>query len=163
MKRNTANLAIFSLTVIFGFCVSVIWRTQQEGSRRKSAASKEIIELTQRLNDALIRQDIGVLEYVAADELIWSEGGDYALNWNKSEWLRQMADGSVKIIAINIDNIKVEINGNDAVMTGRITGTETFGVYRHRSEVPYTYPIAYRFKLYEGRWKLVSTRYDGAI
>jgi hypothetical protein len=163
MKSSATNLLTFSLTMLVGLSLSVCWKTYQEGVEWKARATTEILTITNRLNEALIQQDVRVLRSLASDDLVWSEGGPDMLNWNRSEWLAAIESGSFKFKFINVENSKVEITGTEATITGQVVDAVSFSTDKHRSEITFKYPIRYCFKLKEGRWRLVSTRFDGAI
>ena len=151
-------LATAGLTVLAGFSASAIWTARQDNLVKVQLVEKSVLELTNQFHDAVIRQDIGMLRHIASDNLVWSEGKDM-LNWNKSELLRAVESGYVKYKTIVVDDIKIDINGNEAIMRGDITVLQTFSVDRHRSEHESRHPLIYRFGFYQDRWQIVSTRY----
>jgi hypothetical protein len=102
MKSSATNLLTFSLTMLVGLSLSVCWKTYQEGVEWKARATTEILTITNRLNEALIQQDVRVLRSLASDDLVWSEGGPDMLNWNRSEWLAAIESGSFKFKFINV-------------------------------------------------------------
>ena len=80
-------------------------------------------------------------------------------NWNKSEWLDFVERGYVRHKTIVVDDMKINMNANEVIVTGNIKDRLTFSVDRHRSEHEFRHPLIYRFRFYQDRWQIVSTRY----
>jgi ketosteroid isomerase-like protein len=122
--------------------------------RVQSAPEQELIKAENQWNDALVHVDIEALDKLIATE--YAETGDKGQRSTKAEHLSSVKSGDFKVTSAVLDDLKVHVYGNAAVVTGRNTtkeqekGKDTSGVYR------FTDTWAKR----DGRWQCVASHWS---
>ena len=84
----------------------------------QSNTAKELIELENRFNEALVRADIGVIEEIEANDLIFTDATGAVTN--KAEEIQSMKSGEVKFASIKMTDTHVQDYGNIGVVTGSL-------------------------------------------
>lgn len=113
----------------------------------------ELMQLERDIGKANINRDYAFFERVEADEFIFTDsGGGITTRKEDLEGVKQPPNPNFKLVAYDVDEMKVMLYDKLAVVTGRVTtkglakGTET--VSRSR----FTDVFVWR----QGRWQLVA-------
>ena len=96
------------LIILFTFVAQV--------SMVRADTSAEIIQLEQRIEDAVVKADLKFLESVYASDFRFTHGDGEVQN--KTEWLKLVAKREVK--SRKISTSEVELHGNVAITVGRL-------------------------------------------
>ena len=100
----------------------------------QSSTAKELIELENRFSEALVRADIGVIEEIEANDLIFTDAA--GLVTSKADEIQSLKSGEVKFTSIKMTDTRVQDYGNVAVVTGSLSekaqykNTDISGTYR---------------------------------
>jgi ketosteroid isomerase-like protein len=100
----------------------------------QSSTAKELIELENRFNEALVRADIGVIEEIEADDLIFIDATGAVTS--KAEEIHSIKSGEVKFASIKMTDTHVQDYGDVGVVTGSLAekaqykNSDISGMYR---------------------------------
>ncbi len=100
----------------------------------QSSTAKELIQLENRFNDALVQADIAVIEEIETDGLIFTDATGTVTS--KADEIRSLKSGEVKFASIEMTDTRVQDFGNTAVVTGKLVekaqykDTDISGNYR---------------------------------
>jgi ketosteroid isomerase-like protein len=100
----------------------------------QSSTAKELIELENRFNEALVRADIGVIEEIEANDLIFTDATGAVTS--KAEEIQSIKSGEVKFASIKMTDTHVQGYGNVGVVTGSLAekaqykNSDISGMYR---------------------------------
>jgi ketosteroid isomerase-like protein len=124
MKR----IAIAVCVVVLVFGVAILAQTQTE------SVEQELIKLEKGWLDAMLKKDIAFLDRIIADDFTDTDPeGNVS---TKAQGLAKFKSGEYVLISGVIDDIKVRVYGDTAVVTGRSTqkaqykGKESTGQYQ---------------------------------
>jgi ketosteroid isomerase-like protein len=109
MKR----IAIVTSVVGLVFGVAILAQTQTE------SAEQELIKLENRWNDAIVKHDWAFFDQILVDDYI-STNFDGSVG-TKADFLEFLRSGESVIASSIVDDMKVRIYGDTAVVTGRTT------------------------------------------
>jgi len=137
------------MVLFFVIALSLLCPAQAKGKNisETSKAEQEVRAVMDRLREAQLRNDVSTLKRIYADDytLTESEGTVFT----KAE--RIAAIGKLKFDSIKLDDVKVRIYGNAAVMTYRPTVnflTEPHG--------PFQFQVTSVFVKRGGSWQVVA-------
>jgi ketosteroid isomerase-like protein len=122
------------------------------GGQRATDPSQELADIQQRLATAWVRADRPAIERIIAPD--WTVTGADGRLSTRGDVLRDAFDTKVHhITAIEIDDVRVRLFGDAAIVTGRTHGR---GRYQ---DVPYDVWIRFTdvFVRREGRWQAVAS------
>jgi ketosteroid isomerase-like protein len=100
----------------------------------QSSTAKELIELENRFNEALVRADIGVIEKIEANDLIFTDASGAVTR--KADEIKSIKSGEVKFESIKMTETRVQDFGNVDVVAGSLVekaqykNTDISGTYR---------------------------------
>lgn len=123
MKR----LALLICVVVLGFGLAIL--AQQTGS-----TEQELMKLEQEWGNANVKADVAFLDGILAADWLWTDAD--GVLWTKPDSLAILKSGEDKISSMVVDEMKVHVYGNTAIVTGRTTTKETLkgkdisGVFR---------------------------------
>ena len=89
----------------------------------RSADELEVAALVEKLRQAMIKPDKGILESLAADEL--SYGHSSGMIENKEQFVNEFVQGNSIFTDIRLENQTIEIAGDNAIVRHRLIG-DTF-------------------------------------
>jgi ketosteroid isomerase-like protein len=115
-------------------------------------SSQELAEIQQRLAKAWVAADRAAIEHIIAPD--WTVTGADGRVSTRGDVLRDAFETKVhRIMAIEIDDVRVRVFGDAAVVTGRTHGRGEYG------NVPYDVTIRFTdvFVRREGRWQAVAS------
>jgi Domain of unknown function (DUF4440) len=152
MKLYAIRLVVALLT----FAIGLVSATLSPGSRSNAVsngkAEREVLQVEREYIQAHLNRDTAALDNILADEFTfggrrWAE--------SKDQRLALLESPDIDFEAINTNNVKVEVNGDSATVTGEAY-TRSF---QHDREI--TSPT-YRFIRYyeqrDGRWQIVRVK-----
>jgi ketosteroid isomerase-like protein len=114
------------------------------------AAHKEIEALELQWRQAIISNDVNKMDHLLADDYIGiSANGTVE---TKAQALAQRKTGTMRIVKLDINDLKVRVYGDTAVVTSRADLQGTNGQSDIGGNYRYTRVYNYRF----GQWKIVS-------
>jgi ketosteroid isomerase-like protein len=119
---------------------------------KSGGAEQELIRLENRWNDAIVKHDWAFFDQILADDYISTDfDGNVG---TKADFLEFLRSGESVIASSIVDDMKVRIYGDTAVVTGRTTtvneqyqGKDLSGQYRWTDTW---------VKYYLGRWRCVA-------
>lgn len=79
---------------------------------------KEILKLEHDWAQALLDEDVTKLETLLADNLQYTRSNGKVEN--KASYLKSLRDGSTKYSRVKRDDLKVQVNGDTAIVTARL-------------------------------------------
>jgi len=148
MKR----LAFAVCVGVLVFAVAIIAQTTQTTFKpRGGSAEQELIKLENGWANAELKHDLVFLEGIFADDFIMSSS-DGAV-WTRDQYIASLKSGESLYTSEAIDNIKVHVYGDTAVVFGRNTlkgqskGVDISGQYQWTDT----------WVKIAGRWKCVAT------
>jgi len=118
--------------------------------RETHSIHKEIEALEQQWREAIISHNVGEMDHLLADDYIGiSANGTVE---TKAQALAQSKAGTVQIKSLDLNDLKVRVYGDTAVVTSRAALEGTNG----QSDISgnYRYTRVYNKRL--GQWKIVS-------
>ena len=116
----------------------------------REQAEQEVLHLTDAWAAAELSGDAAFLESVLVDDFIGI--GPLGFMLTKQEWLARHQSGDLKYEAFNMDEIKVRVYNDAAVLTGRQIQK---GAYRGNS-IQGQFRISLVFITQQGQWRLAS-------
>ncbi len=146
---NTTAAMRFTAVPILLVALTGFGRAQSVASNEsEEAAKKEVLKMGDQLNEARKTKDRAALDRILADRLSWIARGD---RLNKSQVIADFLADNLRFKYFAHDNVKVDIFGNTAVVTGHSTSVleykgKLFDAPRLFSEV---------YVKMDGRWQMV--------
>jgi hypothetical protein len=116
----------------------------------REQAEQEVVRLADAWANAELRGDTTLLERILADDYIGI--GPLGFMLTKQEWLARHETGDLKYESFNLDEVKVRVYNDAAVLIGRQVQNAT---YRGNS-IPGQFRITLVFVHQQGQWQLVS-------
>jgi ketosteroid isomerase-like protein len=117
-----------------------------------TGSTQELAEIQQRLAEAWVASDRAAIERIVASD--WTVTGPDGRVSTRGDVLREVFDTKVHCItSLLIDDVRVRVFGDAAVVTGRTHGRGEYG------KVPYDVVIRFTdvFVRREGRWQAVAS------
>ncbi len=111
---------------------------------------KELIGLADAWRSAELRGDTAFLGRTLAEDFVAI--GPLGFMLTKDEWLQRHSSGDLKYSSLNLDELKVRLNGEAAVMTGRETQE---AAYRGQP-VPGQFRTMLVWVRQQGQWRLAG-------
>ena len=112
---------------------------------------EELIELEKTWAAAYVAADVKVLERLEADEWICTTAKGEV--FNKADDLREVADGSFKATSFEMSDLKVQVHGDTAIVTGRQTEKATY----KGEDVSAVHRITDVWLFRDGRWQAIAS------
>lgn len=146
-RRTAILLSILCLT----FCAATI-DTAAETKQQRKEARKQIERLEAQWRDAAIKNDVGVLDRLLADDYVGI--GANGMFQTKQQLLASRASGKVHFDKIEYNDTKIRIYGDTAVVT-------TTAEIQARSEANGDFSGKYRYtrvytRHHGASWRIVS-------
>ncbi len=140
MKRIAIAVSVAGL--VFG--VAMLAQTKTE------SVEQELIKLVNDWMDAEVKADMAFLDkFIAEDCVITDPVGTV---WTKAQFLAGLKSGEGAVISAVLDNMKVRVYGDAAVVTGRMTSKQTF----QGKEISGQYQCTDTLVKEAGRWQVVA-------
>jgi len=107
-----------TLILILAMTIShlALGRVKEQKAASSGRAEQELIKLDNELTGATIRGDVAALDRILAENLIYTHSSGRVET--KAQFLAGLKSGEVKYESINRDDVKVQVLGEAAVLTG---------------------------------------------
>jgi len=141
-----------SFFILLIFCLTGSAQTQNKKDTKQSKIEAELMQLERDIGQANINRDKAFFERVEADEFIFTDSGGGLTTKAEDVASLDKPPGEYKLVSYEVDEMKVAVYGNTAVVTGRTT-TVSRGKDR---EVTGKSRFTDVFVKRDGRWQLVA-------
>jgi ketosteroid isomerase-like protein len=136
-----------------GFCslsfVQAAKAGGQEGSSAASSDVKELIELDQKWVEAAAKHDTAYLNQLFTDDFFEASAGSGGEISNKQQLFKKVTAPERKVDSITVDDIKVHLYGDSALVTDRTIFKGSIG----GRDVSGNYRVLRVFVKQQGRWR----------
>jgi ketosteroid isomerase-like protein len=123
------------------------WRDKTSAER--GSAEQELIGLENEWAEAWLKRDVAFFDRIEADDYVWTSPWGV---WTKAQDLAELKSGDSVITSWVLDDMKVRIYGDAAVVTGRSTIKETHKGEDWSRQERWTNTWVKR----DGRWQCVA-------
>jgi len=120
--------------------------------QKKMTVEQTLMNVEQEMADALVKSDMSVFEKYVADNGSFTDPGGMLMN--KAQTIASFKSGDLKIESSKIDDMKVQMFDNTAIVTYRTTDK---GMYRGK-DISGQYRWTDVFVKMGGKWKLVASQ-----
>ena len=143
MKRTTMAVAV--IAIVFG----ISWG---QNTHRQAKVERELIEMERDWSAAYLSHDVSVVDRILADDFIGTDGRGIMTDKKQELEDARSENPNRKVLSEAIDDLKVRIYGDTAIVNGRTTekiqsGGKEFVIQYRRTDV---------FVKRNGRWQCVS-------
>ena len=136
------------VVVVVGMLVAL----SQVWAQTPSAVEQDLLKLESNWGDALLKNDTAALERIYADEYLFTDSE--GVTWNKSQDLANTKSGASKITSFKLEDMKVHVYGEAAVVTGKTILKGTF----QGKDISGQHRFTDVFVKRAGRWQCVATQ-----
>lgn len=141
---------VFLIAAIF--CPAIFAQKDKKSDAKLNKVEAELMRLEREIGQANIRRDKAFFEKIEADEFIFTDSGGGITTKAEDVASLDKPAGEFKLVSYEVDEMKVSVYGNTAVVTGRTT-TVSRGKDR---EVTSRYRFTDVFVRRGGRWQIVA-------
>jgi ketosteroid isomerase-like protein len=145
MKR--IGVAVGAAILVF----AIGGQSQTTDQTKPGAEEQELLKLMNDWMNAEVEADMAFLDRFIADD--WESTDPMGNVWTKAQFLGGLKSGQGEVISFALDNMKVRVYGNAAVVTGRMTGKQRF----QGNDISGQYQCTDMFIKKAGRWQCVAT------
>ena len=138
--------------VLIAMMIAVLIGVMQVFPQAQSAAQQELIKLENAWSEAVVKQDAAALERLYASEYLSTD--PEGATFNKTQDIANVKTGAFKMTAYKLEDLKVNIYGETAVVTGRNTIKATY----QGKDVSGAYRFTDVFVKRSGQWQCVATQ-----
>ena len=117
-----------------------------------NASEQELIKIENGWMDAVVKRDGPALQRLYADEYVYTDSDGVVRN--KAQDIADITSGRVRIASFVLGDLKVQVHGETAVVTGRNTLKGTF----EGMDISGSYRFTDVFVKRVGRWQAVATQ-----
>jgi ketosteroid isomerase-like protein len=135
--------------VVLVFGVAVLAQTGEKP--KGQTAEQELLKLEQEWTNADLKDDWATMDRILADDYVLTDRDGFVST--KAQVLAYMKSGEGKILTLAIDDMKVRVYGDAAVVTLRATIKETY----KGEEISDVVRITNTWIKNAGRWQCVAT------
>jgi len=136
------------VVVVVGMLVAL----SQVWAQTPSAVEQDLLKLESNWGDALLKNDTAALERIYADEYLFTDSE--GVTWNKPQDLANTKSGASKITSFKLEDMKVHVYGEAAVVTGKTILKGTF----QGKDISGQHRFTDVFVKRAGRWQCVATQ-----
>lgn len=148
MKRLLILLALASLPAPLAHA-----QTAGKKLSKDERARQELMQLERDIGRANVERDAAFFERVEADEFIFTDsGGGITLKKEDVGGVKAPANPDSKLLSYEVDDMKVTLYDDTAVVTGRVTQKGVFKGQEWTGQSRFTDVFVWRDK----RWQLVA-------
>lgn len=150
MKHLAFRLGVSLFTFVIGIALSALFPNSRQHTGANTQDERAVLQMEHEYIEAHLNGDTETLDKILAD--------DFAIVTRrrvvtKAERLAQLSDPDFAFVAINTDDVDVEVNGDRAVVTGEAY-TQTLQYDREYTSRVYSF--ARNYEKHDGRWQIVS-------
>ena len=117
---------------------------------QKMTTEKTLMKMEQEMADAIVKGDTSVWDKYSADNSVFTDPGGMLMN--KAQSMAMFKSGDLKIESTKMDDMKVQMFGNTAIVTYRSTDK---GMYKGK-DISGEYRWTDVFAKVGGKWKLIA-------
>jgi ketosteroid isomerase-like protein len=125
---------------------------EAEATKEKKNIEKNIKDLEDQWNDAVLKHDVATMSRILAEDVIDTSGTGHVQG--KTEDLADLKSGEPKLESSSVDDMKVRVYGTVAVVIGHYTQKGSYKGKDITGEGRFTDMFVER----QGRWECVSTQ-----
>jgi ketosteroid isomerase-like protein len=152
MKHLAIRLVVSLLTFAIGIACAALLSPFRSNTVSNSQDEQAILQVERQYIQANLNADTDTLEKILADDFIittrWSVE-------NKEERLALLESPDFAFEAISTDHVRVKVNGERAVLTGKASIESRRGDLAVRCSA---YAFTRIYEKRQGRWQIVSVR-----
>ncbi|HKC63217.1 MAG TPA: nuclear transport factor 2 family protein [Pyrinomonadaceae bacterium] len=152
MKYLAPRLLASLLTFVIGTASFTVLHAYHLRSVLNSPDGQAIMQVEHEYIEANLSRDTATLDKILADE--FTIGTRWRIE-TKYEWLDELDNSDSTLKAIHIDYADVDVNGDTAVVRGKVYTQTSQGDVEFISP---TYRFTRNFEKRDGRWQIVSVR-----
>jgi ketosteroid isomerase-like protein len=153
MKYLAIRFVVALSTFLIGISASALLSPLSFDAASNGEAKQEILQLERRYIQAHLERDVDALDDMLADE--FTIKGRWGRGTTKARRLALLEDPDFAFEAINTDNVRVEVNGESATVTGNAFIRSR---YEDEESISPTYRFRRSYEKRNGRWQIVSVR-----
>jgi ketosteroid isomerase-like protein len=149
-KGDMKGMAVvLSALVVLAFAIDA--RSQTPAETKTVNTEDELLNLMHDWMNAEVKRDMAFLDrFIAEDWLVTDPAGAV---WTKEQFLAGLKSGEGAVLSFELDNVKVRVYGDAAVVTGRMTAKQTF----KGQDISGQYQCTDTLVKKAGRWQCVAT------
>ena len=154
MQHLAIRLSVAIVTFLVGITTADIAHLlPAPHSGTDSEAVREVLSVEREYIRAHHERDIGELDRILADEFVI--GPTMGRVRTKASRLALLANPDFTFVSIDTDDVEVQVDGDEAVVTGQANVTCR---YRGRESTSPDYGFIRTYQKREGRWQVVSVQ-----
>ena len=153
MPHLIVRLAVAILTFTIGLATATIPTGFRFNTTLYSAAEREVLEVEQAYINAHIQRDTTALDRILADDFTIRLARDRVTT--KAARLSLLENPDFTFMSIDTYNVKVQVSGDEAVVTGRAI---LRGRHRDREFSSPTYGFTRTYEKRQGHWQIVNVQ-----
>lgn len=153
MKHYAIRLIVALCTFIIGLTTSSVLNPFHSKSVSNGPAEREVLRAEREYIQANLERDTETMDSILADEFTIERA--YGRISNKAQRMALLENPDFAFEAINTDDVRVEVDGDKATVTGTAV-TETRYKGDEFTSGPYKFIRDYEKR--DGRWQIVSVR-----
>jgi len=115
------------------------------------SVERELIQVEHALSQAVVDRDVAALNHLYADDFISTDSE--GLVWSKSQDIAIDTEGASRVTAFTLEDLRVKVYGEMAVVTGRIATKGTLVGEASEGRSRFTDVFVKR----DGRWQCVAS------
>jgi ketosteroid isomerase-like protein len=142
------NLFLMSLILIASMGAPLLAASDDQGADER--VKKEVLEVENQLNQALLHADSGALRRIYTDDLAYMNAGGEVMS--KDQVISEFQSGEIKLLTLGRDDIRLHVFGDAVVLNG--ISTAALEYKGHVSYGPRRFTNIY-VKV-DGKWRLAS-------
>lgn len=120
--------------------------------QKKMTVEQTLMDIEQEMADAIVRNDMSVFEKHVADNGSFIDPG--GMSMSKSQTMAMFKSGDLKIESSKVDDMKVQMFGDTAIVTYRTTDKGKFKTQDINGQFRWTDV----FVKMNGKWKMVASQ-----
>ena len=152
MKYLAIRLIVAFSTFLIGLSATTFLAPLRSLVNSTGGAKQEILQVEHQYIQAHLDRDTATLNNILADEFTI---GTRCRGTNKAQRLALLEDPDFAFESINTDDVQVNVNGDQAEVTGNASLTSRYGDEEFTSSY---YRFIRQYEKRQGRWQIVSVR-----
>ena len=142
----------YSIFILLILSTAIVAQESTKSDKKQSKIEAELIQLERDIGQANIKRDKAFFERVEAEEFIFTDSGGGTTTKAEDVASLDKPTGEFKLVSYDVDEMKVSVYGNTAVVTG---GTTTVLRSKDR-EITNKSRFTDVFVRRGGRWQIVA-------
>ena len=155
MQRFTIRLIVALATFFIGITTATVPTAFRFGVTTDVKEEQELLKVERDYIDAHVQRNTALLDRVLADDFTITRFGGRVTN--KAERMALVEDPDFKFISIDTDHVRVQTDGDQAVVTGQAV---LRGRYQDREFISPRYKFTRIYHRRQGRWQVVAVQLD---